>query len=595
MNFLDHVWLSYKYNSDCVHQHVKGGMKLVFVLFEKAFIHEFTGMQNVLFIVVDDLRPALGCYGDERAITPNIDQLASRSVIFKNAYAQQALCAPSRTSFLTSRRPDSLHLYDTGSYWRDSVGNFTTIPQHFKFHDYETISIGKVFHHGIVSNMTDDYPYSWTEYPYRPPTQKFKMRPVCPSSDGKNHMNLICPVDVAKQPGGSLPDIESTQYAINYLKSKRKGLNKDKPFFMGIGYYKPHIPFKFPREYLDLYPIDSMDLAPNNTLPPKLPEIAWNPWTDIRLREDVENLNVSFPYGPLPEDFQKLARQGYYASLSYMDDQLGKLLKALEDTGYAEHTVIILIGDHGWSLGEHQEWSKYSNFEVSVKVPLVLHIPGITDSKERKAFKHISVLDYVSNENKTMSVSNMNISASTYVPKYVTNKLVELVDLFPTLADIVNIPIPPLCRFYKTVLCSEGLTFYPLIKHIVKGSASEEFPWKTAAFSQYPRPSISPRNDSDQPDLEDIKYMGYSIRTARFRYTEWVSFDSKRLKPNRTQVVARELYDHKEDPFEANDVSDKPMYENIKKELSRKIKKGWRHAMPPGLFDSPVKKKEYLS
>ncbi|GFT48249.1 iduronate 2-sulfatase [Nephila pilipes] len=547
---------------------------------------EYIGKKNVLFIVVDDLRPALGCYGDERAITPNIDQLASKGVIFKNAYAQQALCAPSRTSFLTSRRPDSLHLYDTGSYWRDSVGNFVTLPQHFKYHGYETISVGKVFHHGIVSNKTDDYPTSWTEYPYRPSTMKYKMKPVCPSPDGQQHMNLICPVDVTTQPEGTLPDIENTDYAIEYLKNKTKGPNKGTPFFLGVGYYKPHIPFKFPKEYLDLYPLDSMDLAPNNTIPSKMPKISWNPWTDIRERDDVKDQNISFPYGPIPDNFQLLIRQGYYASLSYMDDQLGRLLQALEDTGYAAHTTIVLLGDHGWSLGEHQEWSKYSNFEVSVNVPLIIYVPELMEEK-RVPFHHEKVLNFIRKRNQ-FSDEEPQKWRSLYKPKYQTTELVELVDIFPTLAEIANIAVPPLCRVFSTIFCSEGLSFYPLIEHLVL-DPWVDFSWKTATFSQYPRPTLAPSNISDQPALKDIKYMGYSIRTARFRYTEWVKFNKDRFKPDWPVIISRELYDHMYDPNEMNNVSDLDEYANMVIELSKKIKKGWRHAMPPGLFDGPTK------
>ncbi|XP_055932553.1 iduronate 2-sulfatase-like [Argiope bruennichi] len=547
---------------------------------------EYSGQKNVLFIVVDDLRPALGCYGDKKAITPNIDQLASKGIVFKNAYAQQALCAPSRTSFLTSRRPDSLHLYDTGSYWRESVGNFVTLPQHFKYHGYETISVGKIFHHGIVSNKTDDYPISWTEYPYRPSTMKDKMMAVCPTPDGER-MNLICPVDIETQDEKTLPDIQNTDYAIQYLMNKTKGPNKNVPFFLGVGYYKPHIPFKFPKEYLDLYPIDSMDLAPNNTKPKNMPKISWNPWMDIRERDDVKELNISIPYGPVPDDFQREIRQGYYASLSYMDDQLGRLLKALEDSGYADHTTIVLLGDHGWSLGEHQEWSKYSNFEVSLKVPLIVYIPELMDEdKKRVPFHHNKVLEYVPTNKSGSAESSM--LASKYTPKYQTEELVELVDLFPTLAEIAEIAVPPLCRVYSTTFCSEGLSFYPLIEHLVTDPWID-FNWKTATFSQYPRPSLSPKNNSDQPALKDIRYMGYSIRTTRFRYTEWVKFDKEKFKPDWPTIISRELYDHKQDPQEMNNVSDQDEYANLVIELSKKIKKGWRHAMPPGLFDGPLK------
>lgn len=535
----------------------------------------YTGKTNVLFIIIDDLRPALRCYGDVVAITPNIDALASRSIIFKNAYAQQALDGPSRISFLTSRRPDHLHLYDEGTYWRDVVGNFVTLPEHFKNHGYETISIGKVFQHGNVSNGTDDYPYSWTNDLFKPLSQEYETKPVCHQSQ----RNLICPVDVENQPEKTLPDIESTEYAIEFLRNKSKSPNKHVKFFLGVGFYKPHIPYRIPRSYFDLYP--EMDLAPNPKIQQKFPTVSWNPWYDIREMDDVKSLNVSSIYGPLPEDFQKLARQGYYASVSYIDDQLGKLLEVLEETGYAEHTTIVLLGDNGFSLGEHQEWSKYSNFEVSLQVPLIVHIPEFTDGPERKPFKRTSVLDLV-------SVNNISTRYfSTIIPPaYVSTELVELVDVFPTLAEISNIAVPPLCNpVNMSEFCSEGISFFPVIEHLVL-DRSTPFSWKTAAFSQYPRPSLFPIINSDQPELKDIEIMGYSIRTNIFRYTEWVAFDNENFKPDWPLIISRELYNHVDDPLETENLCDEDIYSNTVISLSRRIKRNWRQELPPGLFDS---------
>ncbi|KAG8199679.1 hypothetical protein JTE90_022129 [Oedothorax gibbosus] len=538
---------------------------------------DYLGKPNILLIIVDDLRPALGCYGDKIALTPNIDQLASKGVLFKSAYVQEALGAPSRTSFLTSRRPDTLHVYDSNTYWRDIVGNFSTLPQHFKFHGYETISVGKVFPHGMASNLTDDYPYSWTKVPYHPPTQGYENQPICPLDNGDYGLNLICPVNLNAT--GSLPDIEATDYAISYLQSKASFTDQDIPFFLGVGYYKPHIPFQIPREYLDLHPIEKMELAPNNNIVPESLKIAWNPWTDFREKDDMNYLNVSFPYGTLTNDTQLLIRQAYYASVSYVDDQIGKLLHALETTGHAEHTTVVLVGDNGFSLGEHQAWSKYSNFEVALKVPLIVYIPELMDDKKNKnPFQHHPVLKYAAKEKEAYSPP---------APKYVIENLVELVDIFPTLTKIADIPIPPLCRVYSTTFCSEGLSFYTLIKQLVADPTSE-FTWKTATFSQYPRPSLSPQQNSDRPDMKDIKYMGYSVRTGRFRYTEWLEFNISSYKPIFSNVVHRELYDHEFDPHELDNKIEAGDYLYVARELSIKIKKGWRHAMPPGMFDNPT-------
>lgn len=161
---------------------------------------------------------------------------------------QQALCAPSRNSFLTGRRPDTIRLYDFYSYWRDTVGNITTLPQFFKERGYDAYSVGKVFHPGQSSNFTDDYPYSWSHYPYHPPTDRYKDAAVCKDKITNTYKkNLICPVAVAKQPGKTLPDIQSLKYAVSIIKNKR---TSKKPFFVAVGFHKPHIPLKFPKQYL---------------------------------------------------------------------------------------------------------------------------------------------------------------------------------------------------------------------------------------------------------------------------------------------------------------------------------------------------------
>ncbi|XP_068203216.1 iduronate 2-sulfatase isoform X2 [Palaemon carinicauda] len=323
---------------------------------------------NILLIILDDLRPTLGCYGDTYAVTPNIDALAQHGVLFTKAYAQQALCGPSRTSFLTSRRPDTTKLYDVHSYWRTHAGNFTTLPQYFKNHGYHTVSFGKVFHPGIVSNHTDDQPYSWSEDPYHPPSQKFKNAPVCPDSDGSLHTNIYCPVEVEKQPGKSLPDIETTRAAVKWLENR--SLMGNQPFFMAVGFHKPHIPLKFPKRFTDFYPIDTVPMPPDDDYSKGLPSVAWNPWNDLRRRDDIKRLNVSFPYGPIPKFYARYIRQGYYAATTYVDSLIGHLLATVKS--HFADTIVALLGDHGWSLGEHQEWSKFSNFEVATRVPFII-------------------------------------------------------------------------------------------------------------------------------------------------------------------------------------------------------------------------------
>lgn len=539
---------------------------------------------NVLFIVADDMRPAIGCYGDEEVFTPNLDQLCTQSVRFQNAFAQQALCGPSRTSFLTSRRPETLHLCDVHSYWRTAVGNFTSLPQHFKDHGYYTASVGKVFHPGKASNFSDDYPLSWSEVPYHASTEKYKMKKVCPGMDGELHMNLVCPVDITTQPEGTLPDIQATQHAIKLL--KMMATNKSQPFFLGVGYHKPHIPLKYPREYLDLFPISSVGLADNPHRPKKMPDIAWNPWADLRQREDIQLLNASFPFGPLPDYFQRIIRQNYYAAIAYMDDLVGQLLQTLTDTGVGNNTIIVFLGDHGWSLGEHQEWSKYSNFEVSTRAPLLLHVPGLTNTSNWIGFRRIPVLQYGSKKLKTPCEirCSANLQNNANVDCLVSENLVEFVDLFPTLAELAKLPIPPVCPAdsAESVFCTEGSSLVPLIKALVTDKTLHQHAkWKPAVFSQYPRPSIYPIEESDQPKRADIKYMGYTMRTQEYRYTEWISFDQQKFQGNWSSVIARELYIKGQDQEENHNVADKAIYADLVNSLSHQLKLGWRHALPP--------------
>lgn len=540
-----------------------GYLKLLLLLFT---IVSSEGRLNVLFIVADDLRPSLGCYDASSMVTPNIDYLASQSVVFNRAYAQQAICGPSRASFLTSRRPNTTHVFDQHTYWRRKGGNFTTLPQHFKNNGYLTYSVGKIFHPG-ASGKDDDYPYSWSVPPYHPSTQKYKMSKVCPGDDGKTYMNIVCPVDVSAMPEKTLPDLQTTQHALEIMRNL--SLFQQRPFFLAVGYHKPHIPLKYPKEYLDLYPLEDVHLAPDPTLPHKLPTVAWNPWADLRERDDVKRLNVSFPYGPLPVHYQLLVRQSYYAATTYMDDQVGQLLHGLNKYNLTSNTMIVFLGDHGWSLGEHQEWSKYSNFEVALRVPLIIYVPGLRNNR-------------INSHRKTMYNRNTSNKYRHNENYSVTNSMVELVDIFPTLAELSGIEVPKLCpcNSSKVMLCTEGSSLVPLIKRFSFNNGNKHVKWKSAVFSQFPRPSDLPQENSDQPRLRDIRIMGYTIRTELYRYTEWVGFDPITLQTNWSDLHARELYVHTTDPSEDNNVADLPHYKQTVTQLSAMLHEGWRNALP---------------
>ncbi|XP_053555127.1 iduronate 2-sulfatase [Bombina bombina] len=515
------------------------------------------GGMNVLLVIVDDLRTTLGCYGDSVVKSPNIDQLASQSLLFTNAYAQQAVCAPSRVSFLTGRRPDTTRLFDFHSYWRKHAGNFSTLPQYFKEHGYVTMSVGKVFHPGISSNHSDDYPYSWSVPPFHPSSEKYENTKTCKGKDGQLHENLICPVNVSDVPEGTLPDIQSTKEAIRLLNVVKE---QNTSFFLAVGYHKPHIPFRFPEEFLKLYPIENITLAPDPDIPKNLPPVAYNPWTDIRKREDVKALNVSFPYGPIPKHFQLLIRQSYFSSVSYLDTQVGELLSSLEDLGLSDSTVIVFVSDHGWSLGEHGEWAKYSNFDVATRVPLMFYVPGMTDSALQPQQKRFQYIDPFSNIPR-----RKHQGQSKHIP-------VELVSLFPTIAELANLPLLPACPrpSFHVELCSEGASIVPYFS--VPNKDENDGFTETVAYSSYPRPADTPQINSDLPDLKDIRIMGYSMRTIAFRYTVWVGYDPKSFKANFSDIHAQELYLVMSDPNQDNNICNNSMHTTHAEKLFGHIK-----------------------
>lgn len=261
---------------------------------------------------------------------------------------------------MTSRRPDTLRLYDFYSYWRDTVGNYTTLPQHFKENGYFTHSIGKVFHPGVSSNFTDDAKYSWSDAPYHPSTEKYKESKVCNTRNGTRARNLMCPVIIEEQPEGTLPDIQSIDAALDFLNRRNNAINPQ-PYFLAVGLHKPHVPLKYPLEYLsnfectivcminfhlynfvEHHPLEAIEEPVYHYRPPGLPVVAWNPWTDVRQRDDIASLNISFPFGYMPSITNKKIIQSYNAATSYIDDLIGNLLNKI-----TSNTIIIVVGDHG--------------------------------------------------------------------------------------------------------------------------------------------------------------------------------------------------------------------------------------------------------
>ena len=479
---------------------------------------------NVLMICVDDLRPELGCYGVAGIRTPHIDQLAAGGFTFTRAYCQQAVCNPSRVSLLFGVRPDTTRIYDLETHPRKTMPDRVSLPQHFKNHGYVTMGLSKVYHGGL------DDPASWS-VPHWSPSGPGYGKPETlariaakaeelrkergPATqvlerDPKTGIALrVSPPRYRVRgpawedpdvPDEALPDGKTTLEAIARLEKYR-----DQPFFLAVGYLKPHLPFVAPKRYFDLYDRNEVPLAPWPYPPKNCPEIALHNWGELRAYEGIPS------QGPLSEEMARDLVWAYYAATSYIDAQIGRLLETLDRLGLSERTIVVLWGDHGWHLGDNGLWCKHSNFERAVRVPLIFRVPGAKNAGAK------------------------------------IDALVEFVDIYPTLCELCDLPLPP---------GLEGTSLVPLFEDPSR-------PWKKAAFSQYPR----------------AKAMGYSIRTDRYRYTEWLSADRK-------TVLARELYDHELDPLESENLADKPEMQSTVEELSRLLRAGWQAALPESPRDA---------
>jgi len=459
------------------------------------------GKMNVLFIAVDDLRPQLGCYGQKQIISPNIDRLAARGLLFERTYCQQAVCAPSRASLLSGTRPDTTKIYDLNTPLRKAMPHIVTLPQHFKNNGYETISIGKIYHH------PNDDSEGWSAEPYRAgtfPEGAWKGRGYLTQeaiaqmeqyNKAKPNMQGRGPAfEAADVPDSAYPDGSNTEYAIKQLRRL-----KDKSFFLAMGFYKPHLPFNAPKKYWDLYDPADIKLADNPFIPKNAPSYATTDWGELRNYYGIPKK------GPCSDELARQLIHGYYACVSYTDAMIGSLLDELDRLDLQDNTVIILWGDHGWKLGEHAGWCKHTNFELDTHVPMILSVPGMKTAGQRSW------------------------------------ALTEYVDIYPTLCDACGLEIPGHL---------EGLSMVPLLD-------DPDRQWKKAAFSQYPRGNV----------------MGYTMRTERFRYTEWQDRKTKK-------VMARELYDHQKDPQENINAVAQPEYSQDVERLARMLKGGWRAALP---------------
>jgi len=422
---------------------------------------------NVLFIAIDDCNVSLGCYGHPLVKSPNLDRLAKKGVRFERAYCQYPLCNPSRSSLLSGLRPDTSKIYGNGIPIRKNFPDIVTLPQLFKNNGYYSARVGKIYHYGVPDQIGTsglDDPPSWNEFVNPRGLDKDK------EADIINFTPNIKNIGAAltwMQIDGTDEEETDGKVATETIRILRE--RKDQPFFMATGFYRPHVPDIATKKYFDLYKLEDIDLPLG---PPEhfanIPPIAMT----------VKPVN----YG-LSDDKLRLFKRAYFASISFVDAQIGRVLDELDRLHLSDHTIVVAWGDHGWLLGEHGQWQKMCLFDESVHVPLIIYVPG--------------------------AKGNGHSSPRT----------VELVDLYPTLADLCGLQPPSNL---------EGASLRPLLAK--PGDSS----WKSPAYTQVTRAKGG---------------MGRSVRTERWRYIEWDKGAS-----------GVELYDHDHDPHEWHNLAHDPKY-----------------------------------
>lgn len=448
---------------------------------------------NVLLIISDDLNTALGSYGHPLVKSPNIDRLAARGVRFERAYCQFPLCNPSRASFMTGLRPDTTGVLENATDFRKNVPDAVTLPQLFLQHGYAVARVGKIFHYGVPNQIGTsglDDPPSWQTF-------------VNPKGRDVDDESLIFSIKPGSGFGATLSwlaaegrddeqtDGKSAEAAIGLLEE-----NKEKPFFLAVGFYRPHTPYVAPKAYFDLYPTDRIRLVTASG------------------RDGVPAAALSVNpanYG-IDDDLQRKALQAYHASTSFMDAQVGRLLDALDRLGLAERTIVVFFSDHGYHLGEHGMWQKMSLFEESTHVPLIVAAPGMAGNGRS------------------------------------ARGLAELVDVYPTLADLCGLAAP-------TNLAGRSL------KPLLVDPAKEG---KSAVLSQVrrgPGANATAKTKAATKPAQREAFSGYALRTDRYRYIEW---DNGRR--------GRQLYDHETDPTEQHNLADDPRTTATVAELSRTLR-----------------------
>ena len=334
---------------------------------------------NVLFIAIDDLRPALGCYGDKAAVTPNIDRLANRGMVFNRAYCQQAVCSPSRLSLLTGRRPDTIRVWDLATHFREAIPGIVTLPQHFRNQGYHTLSIGKIYH---GSGKPSKDPPSWSVKPKYDFVRDPKVRYALPKNlQGKGLKRSA--IEAANVPDNAYIDGIVCDAALSALAELQA---QPKPFFLAVGYRKPHLPFCAPQKYWNLYDRATIPMPVSAEHPKGAPELAIRSWVELEGYSDIPK------NGQLSTDKVRELRHGYYACVSYIDALVGRLLDRLAALKLEDNTVVVLWGDHGYHLGEKENWEKFALWEDTTHVPLIIIDPRRTKPGTR-CESPVSLLD----------------------------------------------------------------------------------------------------------------------------------------------------------------------------------------------------------
>ncbi|MFT4586180.1 MAG: iduronate 2-sulfatase [Candidatus Binatia bacterium] len=398
---------------------------------------------NVLFIAIDDLANALGCYGDPVARTPNLDRLAAKGVRFDRAYCQLPLCNPTRASVMTGLRPDTIRVYDLDRHFREEQPNAVTLSELFRKNGYFAGRVGKIYHYnvprGIGTDGLDDKP-SWDQV-------------VNPKGRDTEEEFLITNAEPHRKVSAALSwlaaegtDEEQTDGMIATEAIKLMKAKQDDPFFLGVGFFRPHTPFVAPKKYFDMYPMEQI----------KLPVAPANDRSDIPPHAFAHNCPI--PHYGLDELTVRTALRAYYACVSFVDAQVGRLLAAVDELGLAENTIVVVWSDHGYHLGEHEgAWQKRTLFEESARAPLIVYAPSAKGNGKA------------------------------------CERVVEFVDIYPTVAGLAGLTPPGNLP---------GRDLAPLL-------TNPKRKWKSSAITQVLRPGFG------------IPVMGRSIRTEQWRYSEW--------------------------------------------------------------------------